>query len=243
MDEARKTNMVRDAGFIRAFLSKRVIDIGCGADLVVAHAEPFDLQHGDAQFILNHHPAESFDTVHSSHCLEHMRDVEPALLGWWSLVRPGGHMIIVVPEENLYEQGAWPSLFNKDHKATFRLNRPTRWSRHSYDLGALAAALPDADVISAEIQDAGYNRQMMHRRITGWGRLLHRLAKRRGKLFYRLSRLGLSLVSLDHAMNRLEQRAGKPIDQTRGDALAQIQVIVRKQPHLPGRTPLPPGKG
>ena len=51
-----------------------------------------------------------------------MRDVPQALEQWWQLVKPGGAMVIVVPDEDLYEQGAWPSLFNRDHSATFRLN-------------------------------------------------------------------------------------------------------------------------
>src|SRR5271166_2368833 len=108
MDEARKTNVLRGEEFKRRFFAGRVIDIGCGDDLVVPHAVPFDLAHGDAQWILNYFEAGSFDCVHSSHCLEHMRDATLALAQWWGLVRPGGHLIIVVPHEDLYEQGAWP---------------------------------------------------------------------------------------------------------------------------------------
>lgn len=72
---SEKTNALRDEAFKNRYLAGSVIDIGCGSDLVVPHATPFDLAHGDAQFIVDFYPAESFDCVHSSHCLEHMKDV------------------------------------------------------------------------------------------------------------------------------------------------------------------------
>ena len=90
MDESAKTNRLRSAEFHRTYFSGRVIDIGCGPDLVVPHAVPFDVEHGDAQWIRNYFEAESFDCVHSSHCLEHMRDVKSALEQWWELVKRGG---------------------------------------------------------------------------------------------------------------------------------------------------------
>jgi SAM-dependent methyltransferase len=229
MDEARKTKRVRGADFDRTMFAGSVIDIGCGLDLVVPHAVPFDQQHGDAQHILDHCQPESFDTVHSSHCLEHMRHVEAALAEWWALVRPGGHLIIVVPEEDLYEQGGWPSLFNTDHKATFRLNRPPGWSPVSYDIGALVGALPAAEVIDARVQDDGYDRSLMVNRITAWNRFLYRVGKNRRGFFRRLMRRGVPLAWLDRTFDRLERRAGKPIDQTNGPAMAQIQIIARKR--------------
>ena len=76
---------------------------------------------------------ESMDCVHSSHCLEHMHDPVQCLQGWWKCVRPGGFIITVVPEENLYEQHLWPPRFNKDRKSTFRLGGKESWSPVSFD--------------------------------------------------------------------------------------------------------------
>jgi len=43
MNEATKTNRIRGEEFKLRYLSGRVIDIGCGKDLVVPGAIPFDL--------------------------------------------------------------------------------------------------------------------------------------------------------------------------------------------------------
>jgi SAM-dependent methyltransferase len=230
MDEARKTNRLRGEEFQHRYFSGQVIDVGCGPDLVVPHAVPFDVEHGDAQRILEYFEASSFDCVHSSHCLEHMRDVETALSQWWRLVRPGGHLIIVVPDEDLYEQGTWPSLFNSDHKATFRLGKQQSWSPVSYDIGALVRALPCAEIIEAQLQDNGYDRRLSCRRVTWLGRFLHQFGPRRHEFLAGLMRRGVPVYRLDRMLDRLECRLGKPIDQTIGPAMAQIQVIARKRP-------------
>ena len=101
MDEARKTNLLRDEEFKRRFFAGRVIDVGTGPDLVVPHAVPFDVEQGDAQWILNYFEPGSFDCVHSSHCLGPLRDPKVALTQWWGLVKPGGYLVIVVPDEDL----------------------------------------------------------------------------------------------------------------------------------------------
>ena len=229
MDEATKTNSLRNEEFRKHYFSGSVIDIGCGPDLVVPHATPFDVEHGDAQWVSNHFPAESFDCVHSSHCLEHMINVPVALRNWWMLVKPGGHLVVVVPEEDLYEQGAWPSLFNADHKATFRLFRPTSWSPVSYDIGTLVRELPGAEIVSAVVQDYGYDR---HRsRIIGrWGRVAHRIARKRRAITSALVRRGLPLYRIGKAIEQTEELLGAPVDQTLGPAMAQIQIIAKKSP-------------
>jgi hypothetical protein len=78
-DEATKTNRLRSDEFKSRYFSGRIIDIGCGPDPVVPHAVFVDQQQGDAQWVLDHFDPESFDCVHSSHCLEHMKNVEIAI--------------------------------------------------------------------------------------------------------------------------------------------------------------------
>jgi SAM-dependent methyltransferase len=225
-NEASKTRAVRDAEFAERYLNGRVIDIGCGPDLIVPHAEAFDLEQGDAQEIAKFRPAGAYDAVCSSHCLEHMRDVPGALRQWWTLVRNGGHLVLVVPDEDLYEQGAWPSLFNTDHKATFRLRKDTTWSPVSYDILDLIQRLEDVEVISCERQDQGYDYSLRKTSISLLQRLLFSMDQRRKALF---RRLGLAGTAVDRTVARFFLLLGTPVDQTNGAALAQIQVIARKR--------------
>jgi len=237
MNEAAKTNRIRGEEFKLRYLSGRVIDIGCGKDLVVPDAIPFDLPQGDAERVLDYFEPESFDCVHSSHCLEHMENVKVTLGNWWGLVKPGGYLVIVVPDEDLYEQGIWPSIFNSDHKATFNLGKLKSWSPVSYDIQALVGALPDAEIIEARLQDEGYDRRLIQR--TRWGQFLFSLGLLRQRAFGRMLRsrrlpdyrLRILIRRVNLALHRIEVALGKwePTDQTRGAAVAQIQVVAQKQ--------------
>jgi len=224
-DETSKTRAVRGKAFEKIYLKGKVIDIGCGPDMIVPHAEPFDLQHGDAQAIAKIRPNAAYDAVCSSHCLEHMRNVPQALAQWWALVRPGGYLVLVVPDEDLYEQGGWPSLFNRDHKATFRMDKDDTWSPVSYDIVKLVTQLDGAAIVSAERHDQGYDRRLQSKSLSPRRRFLFRANQIRQSIF---RRIGIANGSLDAAFDRLFIALGSPIDQTSGGALAQIQVIARK---------------
>ena len=104
--ETKKTNRLRDESFFLSYLQGSVLDIGAGDNKVTEDAVAFDIDSGDAQNILEHVEPESFDSVYSSHCLEHMRDAGAAISQWWEIVQPGGYMIIIVPDEDLYEQNS-----------------------------------------------------------------------------------------------------------------------------------------
>lgn len=226
VNEAKKTNALRGPEFMRQYFSGRVIDVGCARDLVVPSAEPFDWEQGDAQNILKYRGPESYDCVHSSHCLEHMKDVPGALRQWWALVKPGGYLVLVVPDEDLYEQGVFPSLFNEDHKATFRLHKKETWSPQSYEMQTLVKDLPGAEIISAEIQDKNYDHSLKR---SGTG-LLYKFFPQaeRNKLKFFL-KFNVTSRCLTGFVNHLLVWAGIPVDQTQGEALAQIQIVARKK--------------
>lgn len=143
------------------------IDIGAGPDSLGAYAELFpriqsvrawDLEDGDAQVMAGVND-ETFDFVHSSHCLEHMRDPVEALANWWRILKPGGYLVVIVPDEDLYEQGVWPSTFNGDHKATFTLwkAKGQSWSPPSVNVVDLVTGLgADAEPVRMALLNAGF---------------------------------------------------------------------------------------
>ena len=143
-------------GYFTKYLVGEGIDIGCGDDPVTATCLPWDKAHGDAQQ-LPRLQAASFDWVYSSHCLEHLHDPWSAIIRWWEVLRPGGHLLCVVPDEDLYEQGIWPSKFNPDHKWTFTIHKHRSWSPVSVNLVDLVPLLPAHRVIWFRLCDAGYD--------------------------------------------------------------------------------------
>lgn len=229
--ESTKTRLVRSQDFVDTYFSGKVIDIGGGNDPVVSHAEVFDLQHGDAQHIRDYRDSGSYDCVNSSHCLEHMQDVPGALSQWWGLIKPGGYMVIVVPHEDLYEQGIWPSVFNHDHKATFRLETQDTWSPVSYDISNLMQALPGADIISAEVQDKNYDYALQGQRLGSLSKRIHKWKNSKNIAKKAVSRLLYGFLYKHYwVQSASKDKKDLPIDQTLYGALAQIQIVVRKAP-------------
>jgi SAM-dependent methyltransferase len=144
-------------GYFERFLVGAGIDIGCGDDPVTADCFMWDWAQGDGQLLSGLAP-EQFDWVYSSHCLEHLRDPRQALARWWEVLRVGGHLLVVVPDEDLYEQGIWPSQFNSDHKWTFTIHKLHSWSPVSVNLTELVVPLPSHQVIWLRMCDDGYDR-------------------------------------------------------------------------------------
>ena len=216
MNEASK--VIRTWGpWERSLLEGNGIDIGCGSNPVTDRVRRFDVADGDANRITDFVP-ERFDFVFSSHCLEHMDNPLGALQGWWQLVKPGGHLILVVPDEDLYEQGVFPSRFNTDHKFTFTISKAKSWSPVSQNLLDLVQALPEAKVVNLVLQDQGYDRGLYrHGPVPRPPRWLRTLAKLQRSLH---CRWGWVADAMD---------GYRVMDQSlRPDALSQIQCIVQK---------------
>lgn len=127
---------LQDARFGNRWLVGQGIDIGGGPDSIglykglfprMQSVTVYDWAQGDAQYLANVHDA-SFDFVYSAHCLEHVVDPRIALGHWLRVLKPGGYMVVTVPDEDLYEQGVWPSTFNDDHKHSFTIFKQRSWS-------------------------------------------------------------------------------------------------------------------
>jgi SAM-dependent methyltransferase len=141
------------------------LDIGAGDDglsrykeffPLIADVRDWDLADGDAQYLASI-PDASFNFVHSSHCLEHMNDPVCAMYNWLRVLKPAGHLICMVPDEDLYEQGVFPSRWNGDHKFTFTIQKVESWSPRSVQLDCLLRHFSnDARVLKIELLDSTY---------------------------------------------------------------------------------------
>lgn len=154
-----------DSNFLRRYFVGHGIDIGGKPDPLLLYKEMFplmksvqtwDWEDGDAQFLAGVEN-ETFDFVHSSHCLEHLIDPREGLLNWFRVVKGGGYLIVTVPDEDLYEQGVFPSSFNCDHKWTFTIFKTKSWSEFSVNLLDLVRELDDdAEIVRVEQLSLNY---------------------------------------------------------------------------------------
>ena len=156
---------LKDARYATRYIKGDGVDIGSGPDPLGQYYEFFplmqscrawDLPDGDAQEMATV-PDNALDFVHSSHCLEHMRDAKIALNNWVRILKPGGFLICIVPDEDLYEQGEFPSTFNSDHKYTFSIFKKSSWSPNSISVTELLSGLEyDIEIKKIELLDSTY---------------------------------------------------------------------------------------
>ncbi len=150
---------LHDSNFISRYFRGKGIDIGAGNDPLGQYIELFPLMEsclsydkadGDAQEMKGI-PDGKYDFVHSSHCLEDLQSPIDALRNWFRILKPGGHMVVTVPDEDMYEQGVWPSTFNSDHKSSFTIFRHIRQNDNSFNLTTIIGLLGnDAEIIKIE---------------------------------------------------------------------------------------------
>ena len=200
------------------------IDIGCGPDPVIPNVQRFDLEQGDANHPSQYLNNKKFDFVFSSHCLEHMHDPAITLQDWYSMVKPGGFLFFIVPDEDLYEQGVFPSRFNTDHKATFTISKSQSWSPRSFNVFKLANNLPKSKIIKLALQDHGYDRKKYK---FGMGKIpIHK------KFLFKFHNFIKKNINITFPLIEKEIQKYFGFDQTRySAALAQIECIVQKLPY------------
>ncbi len=156
---------LHDVNFTNRYFVGVGLDIGGKPDPLMLYrglfaqmgrVQTWDWEDGDAQFLSGVDDG-AFDFVHSSHCLEHLVDPREGLRNWLRVVKPGGHLIITVPDEDLYEQGKFPSTFNRDHKWTFTVQKSNSWSTKSLNILDLVAEMGSAaEPVKIELLNGTY---------------------------------------------------------------------------------------
>jgi len=171
MKECAKASIRRqsDPAFARHFLVGAGLDVLGGNDPLTLYLELFpritgvrvwNTQDGDPQ-ALTGVPDASYDFVHSCYRLGLFPEPQTALANWFRVVKPGGHLIVTVPDEDLYEQGVFPSSFNREHKWSFTVHKAKSFHGRSLNVIELALRLgPAADLRRLAVIDAGYRERL-----------------------------------------------------------------------------------
>jgi len=167
MQETSKALIRRlhDIRFVNTYFKGNGIDIGCGDDPLSKYSQqfplmtslrPWDIADGDAQFMAGVQD-NTYEFVHSSHCLEHLRDPYEAFDNWIRICKPGGYIITTIPDEDLYEQGVWPSTFNPDHKTSWSILKNESWCSEGINLlEFLYQYKMEIEVLKIELVNAGF---------------------------------------------------------------------------------------
>jgi len=156
---------MHEPNFSNRYFVGHGLDIGGGPDPLGLYIELFprmlgvkawDKEDGDAQLLESIDDAE-FNFIHSSHCLEHLEDPKVSLRNWFRVLKPGGHLVVTVPDEDMYEQGQFPSTWNGDHKFTFTIFKSKSWSPKSINLLDLISTLgKDSELIKLHKLDESF---------------------------------------------------------------------------------------
>jgi len=163
----RETTKAHDrrkrAGYFHRYLKGNGVDVGCGDDplkvpegKVLAYDRLIDPAH-DAQTLADL-PDDHFDFLYSSNCLEQVEWPARALVNWIRVVKPGGYVFFTVPDEDLYEQGFWPSRFNADHQWSWTMHKNVSNMPRSINLlHWLTQFCGTARILSVQLTDTNYD--------------------------------------------------------------------------------------
>ena len=140
--------------FYSKFILGTGLDIGCNSHerSISPSVQLWDktLGSGDATH-MSGVPDDEFSYVMASHILEHIEDRETALKNWIRIVKPGGHLIVCVPDRDLYEgKKTLPSIHNRDHKCFFLLDKSEEPDTYSFKQ-TLKVLEPVAELVYAKL--------------------------------------------------------------------------------------------
>jgi SAM-dependent methyltransferase len=158
--ETKKLHPIRLAnGFFDQYAPDHLsgIDIGCGFCPVNETFRRFDILYGDGNAdTMDEVSNNKFHTVHACHLLEHISQPDIAIKNWFRILKPQGHLVVVVPHRDLYEKSkTLPSKYNQDHK-WFWLPDKTE-PPHTLGLKQLVEKnLANFEIVSLKTYDDGY---------------------------------------------------------------------------------------
>lgn len=139
MSEAAK---VRDIPNVMKYITGEVLDVACGGDKIIPSAIGFDGRpltgvdlFGDHEDIWekvrysrkDQHFINVFDTIFSSHFLEHCPDQWGTVYKWIMMLKQGGHLVLYLPDGDHYDNKA-----NPEHMVDMKYEPFMFWFRRAF---------------------------------------------------------------------------------------------------------------
>lgn len=130
MNEVSK---VMESPHIMQYIKGHVADVGCGPQKITPDAIGYDGRDlGAADKVqdglyIDNDDIGLFDTVFSSHFLEHVSNPHDYVMNWYQSLRAGGHLVLYLPEATAYN-----NYKNPEHMFNWRYEDFLFWFRRSF---------------------------------------------------------------------------------------------------------------
>lgn len=133
------------------------IDLGAQHDPIHPTYRVWDVIFGDGDATFMEGVAdESYEVVHASHLIEHLKDPVTAFKNWWRILKKGGTLVCLAPHCDMYEgKRTLPSVWNIEHAVMF----------HPYEAfppdvlclrDTFLEACQDAEILSYDVLSEGW---------------------------------------------------------------------------------------
>ncbi|MCL5960698.1 MAG: class I SAM-dependent methyltransferase [Chloroflexi bacterium] len=139
---------VGEKAAIEPFVTGNVVDVGCGARKTFRGSIGIDrygygeriVEYGRRVSVANHKSSasslpfkdETMDTVIASHVLEHIGDTREALSEWLRILKPGGHLCLLIPDAR-WTAGRDPTHVHEWTSEDFRREWADRYHTVQFD--------------------------------------------------------------------------------------------------------------
>lgn len=139
MSEAAK---VRELPDVMKYIMGEVLDVACGGDKITPEAIGFDGRYLPGVDIIGNHDdiwikvrdfrkdshfLKVFDTIFSSHFLEHCPDQYGTINQWTMMLKSGGHLVLYLPDGDHYDNKA-----NPEHMIDMKYETFMFWFRRCF---------------------------------------------------------------------------------------------------------------
>lgn len=128
---------VREMNHVMKYITGKILDYGCGGDKIVPEAigldgrrmpgVDFTCEDLESPTELISHLVDQFDTVFSSHFLEHTRRPYDMIMMWYQFLKPGGKLVLYLPDGRHYDNQQ-----NPEHMLDMNYDQFLFWFKRNF---------------------------------------------------------------------------------------------------------------
>lgn len=133
-----ETAKVRELPNVMKYIQGKILDDGCGPDKIVPEAIGMDGRELPGVDVINsidvdkgrfmpQRPPDNFDTIYSSHYLEHIPNDYSQVMLWHLILKKGGYLVLYLPDGRYYNHHN-----NPEHVHDYNYDNFLFWFRRCF---------------------------------------------------------------------------------------------------------------